>query len=519
VDQVIGEHRCLYTVVQGDTLAGIATNLQEIFPSISPPLSVADLQRLNRDAYPSLATGTDVQIGWVLRFCFEEGQRGFIVTVPKAPPSGAAFDMVDTNIFQVRLKSQPTSDVTLDIATSAAAVVFYDQDVQGAIVFTQEDWHQDKEVLLADVASGTATLTITGTGGDYGTAPVPSETVTYLKSPQGNCSRDEDTTDPNECECASMINVDVPVKCDESFCSVSGPHCEYIDGTSDQSNMAPGANQDCTAPAGGKTPCDDWVATLEWMPDGYLANLQAWCETEFPFNEAEKSLMECVVNQSQVNIAAFDSGYTDNVELRVDETPLYDREAKEALFADLLNGWDSNDALSDKLREAFRSAYATCCCAVSPGPFLGWLSANPGQVTAEVVQFNTILFGRCEDRSKMGKKNDIRAYFWLDALGARFAWCYDILGEHCNATLHCNGGDLTSLSFECDGADPPDKPGPARRSLSAMLADGSLPAAEGALSAYNRRGRRGLTDWLAPATIPCLKDSATVFEWPFTFFE
>jgi hypothetical protein len=54
--------------------------------------------------------------------------------------------------------------------------------------------------------------------------------------------------------------------------------------------------------------------------------------------------------------------------------------------------------LDNKLLEIFQNAYDTCCCAVAPGTLLSWLATNPGEVDEDVVQFNTILFGSCEDR-------------------------------------------------------------------------------------------------------------------------
>jgi hypothetical protein len=40
-----------------------------------------------------------------------------------------------------------------------------------------------------------------------------------------------------------------------------------------------------------------------------------------------------------------------------------------------------------------------------------------------VVQFNTLLFGVCEDRAELGEeKSSINGYFWLDLVEATWAW-------------------------------------------------------------------------------------------------
>lgn len=94
-----GDHACFWTVSAGETLVSIRTNVQSLF---SVTVSVADLQRLNSDSYACLESDpTCLQPGWRIRFCYNEGERGFIISVPESPPDNSPFDMVDTNIFKV----------------------------------------------------------------------------------------------------------------------------------------------------------------------------------------------------------------------------------------------------------------------------------------------------------------------------------------------------------------------------------------------------------------------------------
>lgn len=82
---------------------------------------------------------------------------------------------------------------------------------------------------------GDAVLTLSGSvTGDYDV----EDTISYFRSPRPLCDRDEGVTDPVECECPNGV----PVKCEEQRCSVSEEHCSFISGTSDQSNMDPGAS-------------------------------------------------------------------------------------------------------------------------------------------------------------------------------------------------------------------------------------------------------------------------------------
>jgi len=48
---------------------------------------------------------------------------------------------------------------------------------------------------------------------------------------------------------------------------------------------------------------------------------------------------------------------------------------------------------------------------------------TPASVDSDVVQFNTLLFGVCEDRAELGEeKSSINGYFWLDLVEATWAW-------------------------------------------------------------------------------------------------
>lgn len=401
--------KCEYTVVEGDTLAQIVTNLNNLF-SLTPALTVTDVQRMNSQKYPALGSSTNVQVGWVIRYCYEENLRGFVVSVPQTPPSGAQYDMVDTKIFRVHLKTQPTSSVTLVISSSNASVAYYDQARQGAITFTTENWHVDREVLLADPAPGTTVITIRGTGGDYNTEPMPEETLSYIKNPPGVCARRENTNDPNECECAAGLRS----KCRNGFCSVSGQHCSYLD-KPDESNMQSGSNQTCTPPAGTPDSCSSWAATLTWLPSGYRQNLEAFCTVSTmtdTYTPDKLALMQCIVNNVQDNMAAISSGYRSAVQTRVAAAPTYDDAAMDRMYRDLLTGWSGNPSLADTLFPIFKNAYKNCCCAVSPGTFLAWLAANPGAVNSQVVVFNTILFGVCEDRRLMDDAPD-NVRYWV----------------------------------------------------------------------------------------------------------
>lgn len=97
-----GGHKCFWTVSAGETLVSIRTNVQALF---SVSVSVADLQRLNSDSYPCLGSDpTCLQAGWRIRFCYNEGERGFDISVPQAPLDNSPFDMVDTNIFKVGIE-------------------------------------------------------------------------------------------------------------------------------------------------------------------------------------------------------------------------------------------------------------------------------------------------------------------------------------------------------------------------------------------------------------------------------
>lgn len=132
----------------------------------------------------------------------------------------------------MRLKTQPTGDVTVTIQSSDEDVVLYDESNEGVITFTEQNWFQDQTITLNGVGAGDAVLTVTGSeAGDYDV----EDTLTYFRSPKGPCDRDEGVTDPNECECP----VDVPVKCGENRCVASEEHCTFISGASDQSNMNP----------------------------------------------------------------------------------------------------------------------------------------------------------------------------------------------------------------------------------------------------------------------------------------
>lgn len=96
--QLGGDHRCEWTVVSGDSLAGIAANVNGLF---SLTVTVSDLVRMNEQSYPTLSGDPSIQIGWVIRFCYLEGTRGFVVDVPVAPLPGSGADMVDTDTFLV----------------------------------------------------------------------------------------------------------------------------------------------------------------------------------------------------------------------------------------------------------------------------------------------------------------------------------------------------------------------------------------------------------------------------------
>lgn len=161
---------------------------------------------------------------------------------------------------------------------------------------------------------------------------------------------------------------------------------------------------DVTAPES----CGAWGASLLWLPPGYRANLIAWCETQFPtsYTMDQLNLYSCIRREVQEGIDDIDSahpGFTSDVASLVAGTPLYDPNEVREMYDQLLNGISGHPfSVAEKFREIFLGAYDTCCCAVSPGKFLAWLSATPAEIDSDIVQANTILFGVCEDRSKMG---------------------------------------------------------------------------------------------------------------------
>ena len=78
----------MYTVVPGDWLSQIAINLNnKLGLTGADEVTVASLQRLNEAERPALTHNPDlIEIGWVLRFCYEENQRGFELEFPAPIP-------------------------------------------------------------------------------------------------------------------------------------------------------------------------------------------------------------------------------------------------------------------------------------------------------------------------------------------------------------------------------------------------------------------------------------------------
>lgn len=195
-----------------------------------------------------------------------------------------------------------------------------------------------------------------------------------MKSVPGICTRDEGVTDANECECANGL----PQKCQENFCSVTQAHCEFVTGTSEESNMNAGEPQVCTPPPDYPIDCTNWVGGLTWLPSGTKSNLLSWCETEYPssFSTDQLQLHSCIVRQVQDGIGNVSIGYQTQVSSRVSAAVSYDDESMRDMYLDLHNGWSGNPSLSHTLLAIFQSSYSSCCCAVSPGPLLAWLSSE-----------------------------------------------------------------------------------------------------------------------------------------------
>ena len=573
ISRVSGGYGCKYTVVPGDWLSQIANNLNEKLGLAETPaeVTVETLQRLNEEEHPSLAANPDlIEIGWVLRFCYEENQRGFAFEFPEPVPedSTAVEDIVtqglDDVVFKVKLTSQPTSDVALSFSSSDDAIVVYDEAVQGQVVFTKDNWHMFQEVMLNDAADqGGATMAVTGAGGDYDTAPAPQSTITYLKTKDICYSDDEaDVEDPNEClDCPRNL----PTKCAENCCSVSEPHCTEIRTCEDESYLPASG----TVPACSPTPseaivsCTDWANELTWMPPGYQANLKAWCDTEFPDTYSDDQLehYSCIVAEVQFLMGEYSVGFTNAIRNRVATAVAYDKESMASLYSDMLKvTYSGGTTLTDKLLTTFRAGYDKCCCAVSPCKLLAWLAVNPAEAPSEVVQANTLLFGTCEDRTELGREPPgVDGYFWLDVLGATYAWCWDAFGDHCREDLTLSGtpgdgkgcgetpfdpADPKPGGGECPsfgvpgGVDPPGKAGapPARqrhrrrRSREEVMAHSEvadlgeglslLQDARSTAVSGNTRERKSLVDWINGANVPCWESgSITLAEWRWTFFE
>ena len=115
------------------------------------------------------------------------------------------------------------------------------------------------------------------------------------------------------------------------------------------------------------------------MPSGYRDNLVAWCETSYPSSYSVDQLAHytCLRSKVQVKMAAIPSGYRSAVSARVSAAVNYDEASLNMLYQDLLHGTGGvPSSLAEMLRTIFQEAYDECCCAVSPGPFLGWLSSE-----------------------------------------------------------------------------------------------------------------------------------------------